>query len=340
MGQDFEVWHMENQVKDFKRIQTCIKQMVQDGIICGASLGLAGGATAVYDYIGQQGKVIPYEDRAVEPGMYYDLASLTKVIGTAIRILQMADQRILCLDTLVSEILPRFQYRDIEVGQLLLHNSGLPAEIRDKEFWTRECMTDYLYTTAPIAKPGERFIYSDVGFILLGKVIETLDRMTLEESFRTHIFQPLGMLHTSYSTTPETHGYIPTECTEERGCICGEVHDKKAYLMGQCGSAGLFSTLEDVIRFAECFLNQNHLLFSEEWFHKIWQKEVFGRTYGFSKEYGAGILYHTGFTGTSILLDRNKNRGFVLLTNRIHPDRDNQEFLEKRKCLNQMFLEM
>ncbi len=314
------------------------EQLVRDQVIWGASWGFVSDQGIRLKYAGKQGAVVPYCDRNVEAGMYYDLASLTKVIGTTTRILQLVEKGVISLSTPVKEILNRFSYGDVTVEHLLLHSSGLPAEIRNKESWDRENLLEYLYTTPREREAGESFLYSDVGFILLGKIIENLDETTLEETFREHIFNPLGMMDTSYLVQGSRERCIPTECTEQRGCICGEVHDSKAHLLGQCGSAGLFSTLEDVVKFVKAYLEHSRLLFGEETFEKLCSTIKFERTLGWSKEYGRDTLYHTGFTGTSILMDLKGRKGFVLLTNRIHPSRNNEEFLRKRKKMNEIYI--
>lgn len=320
-------------------VQKLVESMVRDGVVCGASLGFAGADRTRTYYYGEQGVVIPYSGRVVGAGLLYDLASLSKVVATTTRILQLAEQGKLGLDTGITDILPRFRCPGITVENLLLHDSGLPAEIRDKEMWKRECMLEYLYTTSPECGVGERFLYSDVGFILLGKVIEEVDHMTLEDSCQRHIFAPLGMTNTSFLTGKDPLRFVPTECTRERGCICGEVHDKKAFLMGPCGSAGVFSTLADVLLFVQAYLKKDGSLFGAAMFDRILSTERFGRTLGWSREYGAGRLYHTGFTGTSVLMDMGQGRGMALLANRIHPSRENEEFLHRREEINRKYLD-
>lgn len=319
-----------------------LEAMVRDHVICGFSLAFVRPQTADLFYHGLMGSIAPYDSRPVEKGLYYDLASLSKVVGTASRILQLAEAGELSLDTPVSRLLPRFSWNAATVGQLLLHSSGLPAEIPDKYQLTRDNLLDRLYDTAPVAEPGEQFIYSDVGYILLGRIIQEgvglKSPEPLGESLRRHVFEPLGMSHTSFPVPGLIPFCLPTELTEKRGLICGEIHDSKAWLLGQSGSAGLFSTLEDLVRFAQAYLTESKLLFSKNTFRLIRQKEQFGRTYGWSKEYGISTLYHTGFTGTSLLMDCSRSEAMILLTNRIHPDRNNSVFLEKRKQLNQLWM--
>ena len=126
---------------------------------------------------------------------------------------------------------------------------------------------------------------------------------------------------------------------EDRGMVCGVAHDSKAYLLGESGSAGIFSTLSDLISFVEAYLQRDGRLFSEGMFQTILDTTFKDRGLGWNKEYGNHILYHTGFTGTSILMDMDTREGMILLTNRIHPSRDNKVFLEERIALNHLWLD-
>ncbi len=331
-----------NRDKTELRIRQELETMVQNRVICGFSLAFVRPKRAELLYHGMMGSIAPYDRRPVKSGLYYDLASLSKVVGTASRVLQLAESGELSLNLPVSRLLPRYSGNAATIGQLLLHTSGLPAEIPDKYHLTRDNFYDRLYNTAPVAKPGEQMIYSDVGYILLGLILQKGAGLNepeqLGESLRRHVFAPLNMTHTSFPVPELASFCLPTELTKNRGLICGEIHDSKAWLLGQSGSAGLFSTLEDLVCFAQAYLAESERLFSKKTFRLIRETEQFGRTYGWSKEYGSETLYHTGFTGTSLLLDYNRSEAMLLLTNRIHPSRDNSLFLEKRKELNQLWL--
>ena len=319
-------------------LEHAARQAIAEGMVSGISLGRVDRDDLRSCYLGRQGAIKPFNEREIRAGLYYDLASLTKVVGTTTRIMQLIDSGRIDTETTVSTLLDRFRYQDITIGQLLLHNSGLPAEIRNKENLSRDTILNELYLTEPVQPPGRCFLYSDVGYILLGLIIEVLDGKGLEESFRNHIFDPLGMDDTGYRLTRENDWFVPTECTAGRGCICGEVHDKKAYLLGPCGSAGLFSTLTDMMTFTAAVIRQPAGLFGKTGIRLLEQTEVSGRTYGWSREYGPHTFYHTGFTGTSILIDQEGGAGLVILTNRIHPSRERTAFLEKRKELNELFM--
>jgi len=311
--------------------------------IWGFSLALVDQEEADLSYYGVMGGIPPYDCREVEPGMYYDLASLSKVVGTTSRIMQLIEGGSLSLDTELESLLPLFRRKGITIGHLLLHNSGLPAEIPGKQSLTKDNILERLNRTGPEAVPGGRFVYSDVGYILLGLAIKEGQGLktgeSLEESFKKYIFEPLELSHTSYLTAGKEDMCVPTEVTKERGVICGQVHDRKAWLLGQSGSAGLFSTLEDMARFVQGYLREDPRLFGRETFQQVFKTNVFNRTFGWSKEYGGDTLYHTGFTGTSILMDLKRREGIILLTNRIHPSRENRVFLEEREKINRAWLE-
>lgn len=304
-------------------------------MIAGASYSFVDNEAVEYHYCGTQGTIEPFVNISLHESMYYDLASLTKVLGTTTRILQLVEEQRLQLSTKIVDILPDFTFSNIQIQHLLLHTSGLDADFQNKENLTKQTILKRINKTS-LHQNGET-VYSDLGFILLGLIIETIDNMTLEESFRIHIFKKIKMNQTSYKTTANKTKYVPTEIQEERGCIQGIVNDSKAYQIGMIGSAGLFSTLKDLSLFVKS------MLFDEKIINNSTKKllldtTVNQRTFGWEKPFGTSVLYHTGFTGTSICLDYTNGKGFVLLTNRNFPIRKN-EFLFARKKLIQLFLD-
>lgn len=126
-----------NDKKEYQ-IRGIVEAMVRERVVCGASLGFVRPDGLRLYYYGEQGAVSPYIGRPVTAGLYYDLASLSKVIGTTTRILQLVEEEAVGLDTRIPDIQPCFRYPGITVANLLLHDSGLPAEIRDKGNWNRE----------------------------------------------------------------------------------------------------------------------------------------------------------------------------------------------------------
>lgn len=309
-----------------------ITEFVDEEIVSGISAAFIRNEKSVKIFYGQAGKLALFSQQPVDSTAIYDLASLTKVVGTTTRILQLIDLKKLTLETRCCEILRDFSNLDCTIQELLLHRSGLPADFSDKDRFTDEIVKDFFRT---IQLDSKETSYSDLGYLLLGWIIERIDGCNLEESFQKNIFYPLGMENTSYFPAEDSF-FVPTEMNQKRGLIVGQVHDSKAFHFSRpIGSAGLFSTLGDMILFAEAILNnrldQTHQLFSNELYELFSMLNINGRTLGWEKPFDdREIIYHTGFTGTSIGLDLQAKRGLIILSNRIHPSRDNQRFIKKR----------
>ncbi|MBP1045110.1 beta-lactamase family protein [Enterococcus sp. BWM-S5] len=312
-----------------------IKAMIDQKIISGASWSFVSEEKVENHYAGVMGVQTPFSERKIEEGLLYDLASLTKVIGTTTRILQLIDEGSLRFTTAVNEIIPSFTHIQVTISDLLLHKGGLPAEFPEKEAISRDILKKY-FAQSCLPKSEYDTVYSDVGFLLLGEVIKEMDSCSLERSFQKHIFEPLMMKHTGFQPIDKNNA-VPTEQTAERGIIQGEVHDSKAFKMdGEVGSAGLFSTLEDVAGFVKAYVTEDRRLFSKSIFDKLRDTAVNERTLGWEQKEnsrGRSYLFHTGFTGTSIGLEFEGKNGFILLTNRVHPNRKDRGFIEARAAL-------
>ena len=315
-----------------------IQELINDKQVPGVSYSFVDTNNIEEHYLGNQGYVDPFLI-PLSKDMYYDVASVSKVVATTTRILQLLEENKLTLDTKVSSILSKFKHQDVTIENLLMHNSGLATDLKDKTNLTKEKILTEVYTT-PLEYPtGEKAIYSDIGFILLGEVIVAIDKISLEETMQKHIFQKLNMNHTSYIVTDDKKLYVPTEYKADRGgFIQGETHDTKGYLLGPSGHAGIFSSLYDLSLFAQAFFKPNTLL-KPETIELLKEKTVHGRGLGWEKKYGDQIINHTGFTGTSMVIDLDKQQAFVFLTNRVHPSRDTPQFLEERNNLNILFTE-
>ncbi len=305
--------------------------------------------------VGQHGKILfhkAYGLRSVRPAAepmtidtIFDLASLTKVVATAPAVMLLVERGKLRLGDRVSQYLPAFGQRrkeGITVQQLLVHYSGLPADLRlSRRYRTStRVLLDRIYQTRLIAPPGERFVYSDLGFVVLGKLVEKISGQRLDEFVRRNIYEPLGMRNTVFLPTRSQVGMIaPTERTRDGGMIRGVVHDPlAAKLGGIAGDAGLFSNAQDLGRFCQMMLNEGSLdgiqILKPETVALMtapqspagkanirglgWDMEsVYSSARG---SFFSGSSYgHTGFTGTSIWIDPVSSTFLVILSNRVHP---------------------
>jgi CubicO group peptidase (beta-lactamase class C family) len=281
----------------------------------------------------------------VQADTIYDLASLTKVVVTTTVAMILVDEQKLDLSKRVIEFLPGFVggAKDrVTVRQLLTHSAGLAwwaplyKELEGKEAYLRRIQAmDLEY------EPGTKSVYSDLGLILHGEILERVAGEGLESYARRRILVPLGMKDTLYRPPPGLRPRIaPTEEDPWRGRLLrGEVHDENAYALGGVAPhAGLFGTAGDLARFAQMLLNggvlEHHRVVSRaalELFTRRAGVPGSSRALGWdtpSENSSAGTLFsarsfgHTGFTGTSLWVDPERRLFLVLLTNRVHPSRE------------------
>ena len=288
------------------------------------------------------------EVEALKRDAQFDLASLTKVVVTTTLILKLVEKGKLSLETPISSILTDFRYPDITVFHLLTHTSGLCADHKGyKDHVGVEALRRFIMDLPLSETPGKRVVYTDFGFILLGWVVEAL-MGPLDQAAKNEIFEPLGMKDTGYRPADPLR-CVPTELSAHRGLIRGVVHDGKANnLGGVSGNAGIFSTIDDLMRFVQS------LLFDERLLRKLTKTLLrqthtqgldFKRTLGWYRKdptcalgplVSQDILYHTGFSGTSILIDYEAQSAIVILTNRVHPKRDNDSIQDLRLRLHNL----
>jgi CubicO group peptidase (beta-lactamase class C family) len=302
----------------------------------------------------------------------YDMASLTKVVVTSTSAMMLVQQKRLDLDAPVERYLPEFSAAAksdpnpswrarITVRMLMLHDSGLPAH-RDfyKEATGHDPVLAKILAEPLVHEPGTQVEYSDLGFILLGEIIERLTGETLEQFAKGHIFAPLGMSDTMYNPPAALRARIaPTELDTDfrKRLLRGEVHDENAFAFGGVsGNAGLFSTASDVAAFAQMLLNggiyAHHRLLARATIQEFTARQVIGdssRTLGWdvptppnsaAGHYFSPSAYgHTGFTGTSLWIDPERDLFVVLLTNRVNPTRANEQIRLARPAIHDAILQ-
>src|SRR5882672_6869430 len=343
------------------------------------------GATVAVGYRGKLsvrafGK-LSYDAKAAaaNPNTMYDIASLTKVAATTTLVAKLAEGDFavpLDLDAKIERYLPEWaggsnpEWRHkVTVRHLLTHTSGLPAF---KEYWrttnsrvTAKRSTGKQDTLARIFaepleyQPGTKEIYSDLGIILMGEIIERLTGRTLDELAKSTIFSPLGMKDTMYRPPKKFWPQIaPTEIDNNlrHRLVQGEVHDENAFAMGGVsGHAGVFSTAPDLAAVCQMWLNggvyaHQRILRRATIAQFTTPQQLSGgtRTLGWAvpTEGGSSGHYfsahsfgHTGFTGTSIWIDPDRQLFVVLLTNRVHPTRENTKIQQVRPALHDAVLQ-
>jgi CubicO group peptidase (beta-lactamase class C family) len=271
----------------------------------------------------------------------YDVASLSKVVGTTTAIMILYDENKIRLDDPIVSYIPTFGGGDkdkVTVRQLLTHTSGLPA---GRDIW-RIAQTPLearaLVLSTPLeGRPGAQYIYSDLGADVLGLLVEAVSGEPLDKFLTRRVFDPLGMNETMYRPADSLRYRIaPTEVTPPRGYpLRGEVHDENAYALGGvAGHAGLFSTAADLSVFAQMMLNGGEyngvqiiskqtvdLFTSRSFGHRALGWDTAEGDYGSGRYLGPTAYGHTGFTGTSMWIDPEREMFVILLTNRVHAAR-------------------
>ncbi|WP_052595487.1 serine hydrolase domain-containing protein [Luteipulveratus mongoliensis] len=271
----------------------------------------------------------------------FDVASITKVFTTLV-LAQLVDEGEIDLGRSATAYLPSFVDKpDVTVGQLALHTSGLPWWLPLWSDWPdRGARLDAVLTCPLEAAAGARYTYSDLNLITLQLLLERVSALGLKELVQQRITLPLGMSSTGFGPlAPSRCAATEDEVDAGRGIVRGEVHDENAWsLGGVSGHAGLFSTADDLALLARCLINGGSYdggrLLSERGFALVTDdlRGVEGEGHSLVLEIdrpawmgglsGPRTLGHTGFTGTSLVVDLDRRAAAILLTNRVHPRRD------------------
>jgi beta-N-acetylhexosaminidase len=301
--------------------------------------------------------------RPVDTASEYDLASVTKAVGTTLALMKLYEDGLVDLDATVATYVPEFERKgkqDVIVRQVLAHSGGMRVHkaFASTDFRSHEDVLASIYSDSLQYDPGTDTRYSDLGFILLGEVVERITGRGLDAYLAETFYEPLGMTRTGFrSVGLADTSVVPTELDAAfRGrLVQGEVHDETAWLMaGVAGHAGLFSTAEDLARLAQMlaaggqafgqrFLRPETIaLFTRRvsprgeypmalgWM--AWRPESEGYSSA-GPLMGSRSFGHTGFTGTSLWIDPDSGLYVILLTNRVHPTRDNNRLAPVRPAV-------
>jgi serine-type D-Ala-D-Ala carboxypeptidase len=305
-------------------------------------------------------------DSDITTATLFDIASVTKVVATTTMAMILYQRGLFDLEAPVAGTVPEFlsagevdpRRREVTFRMLLAHSSGLPAYeklfLRTK---TREELLRAVFATPLTADPGSRAEYSDIGFIVLGVALERLAEESLDLFCRREIFGPLAMANTTFNPPAEMRNQIPPTADEREGfrkrLIQGEVYDQNACVLGGVAShAGLFSTAEDLARFAHAMLSRGSTVLSPETIALFTRREFSpagtSRALGWDTPsspsqsgnyFGPHAYGHLGYTGTSFWIDPDRQLSITLLTNRTWPDCENRAIKQVRPALHDAIIE-
>lgn len=366
---------------DFSPVDKEITAAVEKGVFPGAVVLVNRAGTVIYRRAFGWRSLEPERTRLSEETIF-DLASLTKPLATTMAIMLMIKERKLRLDDRITRFFPNFGMQGkthLTFRHLLSHSSGLPAwrpyyrEIAAREakegkvgFLGTRSAREFVYTQLLREKlealPGIQVTYSDLGFMMLGAVIEDISGLGLDQYCQDKIFRPLGLQSLSFlnlemirrhKLQPVLEQYAPTErCSWRKRILCAEVHDDNAYAMGGvAGHAGLFAPVDEVDRLVSVLLacHRGELSFlPSALVREFWTRNetvpnstwCLGWDTPSSQHSSAGDFFsprsvgHLGFTGTSIWIDLERQVHVIILSNRVHPRRDNDKIQTFRPMLH------
>jgi CubicO group peptidase (beta-lactamase class C family) len=344
-------------------LETMIDAAVAEGAVPGAVLMVGIGPEAAPVVAHAAGVTGRPDGSAMTLDTVFDLASLTKVTATLPMVLHLARRCEIGLDDPVRRILPRFPDDRITLRQLLSHISGLPALRPFHELDTDPAgRWDAVLTTGPQAEPGTVMRYSDVGFMLLGRVVETVTGAALDRVAAEVVFEPLGMTDTRYRP-PESWAArcAATEKSADGVATLGVVHDENAAALGGvAGHAGLFGTAADLSRYLRAWLDPESPIPGAALRAEALRCQTRGAEGqdGFEARRGLGWTLrgdrwdhmgtlwpaagagHTGFTGTSVAIDPVGGAWVVLLTNAVHFGRGRHGAVALRRQVHDAAVEL
>lgn len=334
-----------------QKLDEILEETVKSGATCALSAALVTKDCQWMKFYGNR-QVTPSEE-ANDFDTIFDLASISKVLVTTTCILKLKEEGLLLLETKIADILSDFKEKEITIKQCITHSSGLPADIDGYKLMSRDEMIEAAMKIQKDPQWIGKVHYSDVNFILLGMVVAKL-KGSLDGYAKEVMFEPLKMINTTYNPSEELKDRCAAyEWIENRGgVIRGVVHDGKAYkLGGVSGHAGVFTTLEDITHYVQMLLNdgiyQGKRFFSKDTMELLKHSQTEGMNerrsigwiisdgnYALGKNFSDRTLYHTGFSGPSMVIDFKRQMGCIVLANRVHPSRENKLILSARNTIH------
>jgi CubicO group peptidase (beta-lactamase class C family) len=356
----------DDQEPRFARVFARIRDAIEQRAFPGAALAVTHrGALIASQGFGRFTYDSPSPE--VDAGTVFDLASLTKVVATTATAMVLYERGLLQLESPVAGILPDFltlalpeqraEREAVTLRMLLTHSSGLPAYVKLFETArTRDELIRAALATPLVTDPGSKADYSDIGFILLGEILEHLAGSPLDVLAKNEIFAPLGMSRTCFNPPAEWKSEIPPTEDDRKfrhRVVQGEVNDENAWVMGgAAGHAGLFASASDVARFAHCMLRGGSPILQPTTVKLFTRREASpegtSRALGWDTptspsssgaHFSTRSFGHLGFTGTSLWIDPDRQLSVTLLTNRTWPDRSSQAIRKVRRLVHDAIVE-
>ena len=345
----------------WKEIEQTVAQAVERGDFPSAAIGI-GSMNRVYVQAAFGKTSITEEGQPVSARTLYDMASLTKVMATTMVAFYMIEHGMLRLNDKIGDFMPAPVYKkDVTIYQLMTHTGGFQADFKlEMIIKNPEDAVNCILRRPLVNPPGKKVVYSCMGYIILGKILEIVGGKSLDEMAREWVFEPLGMTSTGYRPYTDLTAALDVGRTEDiawteynaglKRYITGVVHDENArFMQGVAGNAGVFSNLEDMMKFGRMLARGGDGYLSRAMMKLATQNYTPGqdqhRGLGFQIKdnfsffgdlMGPDSFGHNGYTGISLAVDPQSGLYVVLLTNRVHPSRDSEAIYRFRHLIHNM----
>ena len=328
----------------FAYTKVLIEDMVFERVVPGVNYALLKGGRIFRATIGDD-RWLPTPQQ-LRPDEVYDLASLTKVLGTLNVALQLREEGRLNFNEPLTQFVPEFGDSRVRLFHLLTHTSGIKGWIPHRNSLNGDQLMKAIVGLPVTKEFGKLMRYADTNFILLGLALEHILGRPIQDLVQDRVLSKEPLHKTSYH--PQKEDCVPTAFVGGQ-ILQGSVHDPKGRQLGaRCGSAGLFANMPDLLKLAEGYLGiaPQNLAISQQTVADLYDvktpRGVQPRSWGwnllFDPRWHYPIIYHTGFTGTMIIFDRVQKSALILLTNRVYPNGHNQLFIAMRSRIIKAFL--
>ncbi|MGH4137361.1 serine hydrolase domain-containing protein [Clostridium sp.] len=340
-------------IKKLDKAIQLVKEGINKGYFPGAAVAVGGRKNLYFiEHFGNR-SLYP-ENHSLERDTLFDMASLTKVMATTPLLIRfLEDGKISLYDKISEYVEVTEEKKEISILDLLTHTAGFKSFVLFEKVCTSYKDAIKYITNEPLeCEVGSKVMYSDFSFILLGYILEQIGGDTLDNLCRKYVFQPLSLENTTFN--PISKNVVATEMDKVTGkMLLGSVHDENSrFFGGVSGHAGLFSTIEDTAKYAKMLVNSGKIdgqsFISKNGFNSMVRNytsslnedRALGWLLKADKMSSGGELIspsafgHTGFTGTSIWVDIENDIYAILLTNRVHPTRNNTHILRFRRLFH------
>lgn len=329
-----------------------LRDSVRDKIFPGAVAALISSSDEAYIPFGCEtyhASAPPITEESI-----FDVASLTKIVATATAVMQLVERKQIALHDHACDFVPHLRRAPkdrITIFQLLAHTAGFPGGEPLRQYKSRDDLLNAIFSMDLLYPPGTDRVYDDLGYILLGLIVESITSVTLDEYCASEIFAPLEMSETMFVPDKTLlERIVPTEVDAGRGGLLrGIVHDETAYKMGGvAGHAGIFTTARDLAKFSRSMMGHDkealagilssasvRLMWSRQWqdsqgdYGLGWDRVRPSYMNGIDDPDAVG---HTGFTGVSLVISPRRDLAMILLSNRVHPVRSDRSQIGLARC--------